>query len=105
MTKNVKYVNFKDNGTGKIYTLKLIYKTKGTGFGTPEVKILVMKNHDKPISFWDRLTENWKYYENEDIWDPFFTDLSLEDYCKLLCVNKSNVYTKIEKVKTEWGQI
>ena len=104
MAKNIKYVNFKDNETGRTYTLRLTYKTKKV-LGVPEVKILIMEGHDKPTTFWGKLVESWKYYEGEDVWDPFYTDFSLEDYCKWICANKSDFYATIEKVKTEWGQI
>lgn len=105
MAKNVKYVDFKDNKTDKTYTLKLTYKKGSFGMNIPEVKILLMEGHNEPTTFWDRLVEPYKYYLGENTWNPFFTDLSLEDYCKQVCANNSDCKARIEKVKKEWGQI
>ena len=103
----MKEVKYKDYRIGsEIFTVKMTYDPDPSWHLCPIVKVDIMKWHPKPITFFDKLTEGFKFSIKKYEYDPMWTNLSLSDYCISKC-SKIAEGPKEEKCQTrvEWESI
>lgn len=100
MKKIIKYKNYRNDKY--IFTIKLTYLPKGGIDENPAVKVQVMQHHQPPRTFWERVTEWWKYNINDFMWDTLLNDMSLDDYYISCCNAETARRIAIEKTEKEF---
>lgn len=98
--KQIKYKNYSVNGFD--FTVRFIYVPNGGFHYTPTIKYQIMRYHELPKTFFERLTEMQKFGLDTDEWNPEYTDLSLDEEI----INKLlNFKIKIFPADAEWEKL
>lgn len=100
MKNEVRYENYRIGRD--VYTVKLTHLPQGGFHYNPVVYVQVMKWHLPPRNLWERITEWWKYILREGVWDPTWTELSLDAYCIAQCNLETEKRIAIERSNKEW---
>jgi len=95
--REVRYENYRIGRD--VYTVKLTHLPQGV------VYVQVMKWHLPPRTFWERISEWWKYTIEEHVWDPLLTDASLDEYCIAQCEKESDRRIRIQRGFDEWNAL
>lgn len=100
MKKEIRYENYYIDRDA--YTVKLTHLPQGGVYYNPVVHVQVMKWHVPPRNLWERITERWKYNIDDWVWDPIFTEASLDSYCICKCGLVTAKRIAIERGNKEW---
>lgn len=100
MKKIVKYKNYCNDKDA--FTIKLTYLPKGGIEENPAVKVQIMRPHQPPRTFKERIAEGWKYNINDFMWDTLLNNLSLDDFCVGCCNAETARRIAIEKTEKEF---
>lgn len=99
--RQIKYRNYSVNG--RDFTVKFTYLPNGGFHYTPTIKYQIMKYHELPKTFFERLIEILKFGIDTDEWDPEcskFLSLEAEIINKLLKFEE-----KTFPAETEWEKL
>ena len=100
LMKKIKYKEYRIGE--RLFLLKLTYLPTGGLSYSPVVKVHIMKWHAIPKTFFQKIFEqsiNWF------VWDPLFTEDSLDTFCTYKCSEIAHKYDRQNQAEIEWGRI
>lgn len=99
----MKKTKYKEYRIGEhLFLLKLTYLPTGGLSYNSVVKVHVMKHHMIPKTFFQKMFEQ---SIECFVWDPLFTEDSLETFCIGKCAKIAHKYDRLNQAEIEWGRI
>lgn len=98
--EKVKWMQYED---GTIF--KLTYVVGGGFYHEDVIKVRIMKNHEEPKTFFEKLFRNWKYTIAVYEYSPLNTNLSLGEYCDRKWTEYANKLELVNTTQKEWNKI